>query len=580
MVYQSSPIFFWLFSIITIFHGLSWAVKVFFLQVFYDTTSNVINHNGNVNSIYMTLVLYGVVIILAEVLNGANNFLYLPFNQKCIGKLMQRVHLKVAKIPATEYENANTLDMINKAEQGINHIFGMVFSFVMMSAFFLPYVLFMAIWLFTIKPVLAVVIVISMLPCLLTKLLQTGMYAKLEDEVALIRRSFDYYESCICTKEYFKETRILGVTTYFKSLYRDSMILLNKKSLKVDKRACCLDLIGKLIGLLGYFIVLIIFVQALLTGDISVGAFAAIFTAIAKMQEMVASLIGIIGDIGQNSGSINNLLNFLAMPEAQGTEDLDGFKDSIELKDVSFAYPGSNKNSLNQLNLKIHKGETIAIVGQNGAGKSTLVRLLIGIYKPTAGQVLIDGNDTRIISDKSLYRVMSGVFQKFQRYQMSLRENVMMSEPYSKRSEEEIRSVLAKADVDIESRSYVDGIDTMLSREFDGVDLSGGQWQRVAIARGLNRASDIIVLDEPTAAIDPIEETNIYKKFSEISDERTSILVTHQLGSARIADRIIVMDKGNIVEMGDHNTLMQNQGVYYSLFMSQAQWYEKSEGNG
>ena len=285
LVFKATPFFFGLFIVITILHGLSWAVKILFLQKFYDTTSEVINTGGSIKTIYISLVVYGVVIILAELVNALNNFLYLPFNQKVIGKLMQKVHLKISKIGAIEYENASTLDSINKAGMGINHIFNMVFSFIMMMAFFLPYVLFMGIWIFTIKPILAIVIVISMMPCLLTKLVQVSMYANLEDEIAPLRRSYDYYESTICSKEYFKETRILGVTNYFKKLYYDTMVVLNKKSLKVAKRACLFDLAGKGIGLAGYLAVLLLFVKALLTGDITAGTFAAIFTAIVKLQK-------------------------------------------------------------------------------------------------------------------------------------------------------------------------------------------------------------------------------------------------------------------------------------------------------
>ena len=169
---------------------------------------------------------------------------------------------------------------------------------------------------------------------------------------------------------------------------------------------------------------------------------------------------------------------------------------------------------------------------------------------------------------------MSGVFQKFQKYQMTLRENVMISNLDTEREDGTLLETLKKADVDIESQSYPHGLETMLSREFDGVDLSGGQWQRVSIARGINRDSKVIVLDEPTAAIDPIEETKIYKKFKEISDERTTVLVTHRLGSARIADRIVVMENGRVAEIGTHNELIHKKGTYYVLFMSQAQWYE------
>ena len=206
---------------------------------------------------------------------------------------------------------------------------------------------------------------------------------------------------------------------------------------------------------------------------------------------------------------------------------------------MSFSYPGTEHVVLDKVDLHFSAGKKHAIVGHNGAGKSTLVRLITGIYQPTGGSVTIDGIPTKDIQSSSLYGLMSGVFQKFQKYQMTLRENVMISNLDTEREDGTLLETLKKADVDIESQSYPHGLETMLSREFDGVDLSGGQWQRVSIARGINRDSKVIVLDEPTAAIDPIEETKIYKKFKEISDERTTVLVTHRLGSARIADRTL-----------------------------------------
>lgn len=574
MIYRSGPCFFWIFVIIALLHGLSWAAKVYFMQIFYDKASFVISTHGEISQIYKALLIYGIVVILAQVVNGLNSFVFMPFNQKSIGYMMQKVHLKVAKIGAVEYENSKTLDSINKSEQGINNAFNMVFSFIMSLTFFLPYVIFMGVWLFTIKPILAIVIVVSMLPFMLTKVFQATMYANLEDEVAPIRRTFDYYEQCICSKEYFKETRVLGVTKYFMNLYHDAMRLLNKKTLRVDKHACILDLGGKVIGLLGYLAILIIFVNSLLNGNITPGEFAAIFTAIAKMQEMVGGLIGTVGSIGQNSGSINNLLDFLEMPENDGEDTVETLTDGIELNHVSFVYPGMDHPAVQDLNLSIKKGETIAVVGQNGAGKSTLVRLITGLYQPSSGTVTISGKDTKTLNSHSMFRLMSGVFQKFQKYHMTLRENINISDIENIKEDEKLITTLHKADIDLKSESYVDGLDTMLSRDFNGVDLSGGQWQRVAIARGINRQSDIIVLDEPTAAIDPIEETKIYKKFSEISKNMTSILVTHRLGSARIADRIIVMENGKIVESGDHDSLMKDKKQYYEMFTAQAKWYE------
>ena len=182
--------------------------------------------------------------------------------------------------------------------------------------------------------------------------------------------------------------------------------------------------------------------------------------------------------------------------------------------------------------------------------------------------------DTKQASLEAVTSGVSAVFQKYQRYKMSFKENLKISDLKEKDQLNNEKRAFENVGLDINSRSFPRGFETVLSREFDGVELSLGQWQRIAIARGLYRVHDTIILDEPTAAIDPIEEANIYRKFAEISEDKTSIIVTHRLGSAKIADKIIVMDEGEIIEEGSHHELMQARGEYWQMFTSQSKWYQ------
>jgi len=230
--------------------------------------------------------------------------------------------------------------------------------------------------------------------------------------------------------------------------------------------------------------------------------------------------------------------------------------------------------------LQVKAGETIAIVGENGAGKTTLVKLMTGIYLPAEGDVKIGGIDTSKISPQFLYSGISGVFQKYQRYKITLEENITISSMEYKENEKlkvDLERAISKSDLIIDEEKFPKGYETMLSREFDGVDLSGGQWQRIAIARGFYRGHNMIVLDEPTAAIDPVEETKIYRKFAEMSKGKTSIIVTHRLGSAKIANRIIVMDNGKISEIGTHEELMEKKGKYAQMYEAQSKWYAEEK---
>ncbi len=272
-------------------------------------------------------------------------------------------------------------------------------------------------------------------------------------------------------------------------------------------------------------------------------------------------------------GTIKNYLSFMEIPERKGEETLIESDWDINLEGVAFSYPLSDHLAVKNVSFTIKNSETVAIVGENGSGKTTIVRLITGLYLPDEGMVLYGDEDIRNISVKSLFMKTSGVFQKFQKYQLTLRENVAISDVDKEPVNDELDRISAMSGLDVSDSSLERGYDTMLSREFDGVDLSGGQWQRIAIARGFYRSHDLIVLDEPTASIDPLEETKIYKRFAEISKDKTAIIVTHRLGSVKLADRIIVMDKGEVADIGSHTELISRCDKYRVMWDAQAQYY-------
>jgi ATP-binding cassette subfamily B protein len=263
-----------------------------------------------------------------------------------------------------------------------------------------------------------------------------------------------------------------------------------------------------------------------------------------------------------------NFLRFLDLPEHKGEDGALNASESIVFDNVTYTYPGALKPAVSGLSFKIGPRDTIAIVGENGAGKTTLVKLLMGLLLPDSAEVTIGRRSTLKASPGSLFGGQSAVFQNYQRYWMTLSKNIRISETKKEAPPDE-----AAAKADLSADSLPDGMDTVLSKEFGGIDLSGGQWQRVAIARGLYRSHDFIVLDEPTAAIDPIEETKVYEEFAKMSKGKTAVIVTHRLGSARIANRIFVLDGGHIDDVGTHEELVAAGGLYARMFKAQAQWY-------
>lgn len=496
------------------------------------------------------------------------------------GYLSLRINDKASRIDPVSYESPQLLDDINKANEGMTNSLELMFITISIFTFYLPYCLFMGGYLYTLKPALALTLILIFIPVMITQLIRGSVFAKLEDKAAPIRRQYEYYERCICDREYFKETRLLGAFVFFKQLYETALSLLGKKTWDAEVKTGLLELGMKMITLTGYFGVLYLLFDALLAGDITIGAFAAVFASIDRMFGVMEEVISRhVGNMTRNLGTVRNFIRFLDLPERGGRDVSLDPGSGIQLKDVAFRYPGAERDSLADISLEIKKGETIAIVGENGAGKTTLVKLMTGLYLPSEGSVFIGGVDTKEVSGKSLYRGITAVFQKFQRYKMTLDENIRISDVEASENgqglsyESSMLAAVDKAELYMGEKVFPQGFHTMLSREFDGVDLSGGQWQRVAIARGFYRVHSMIVLDEPTAAIDPIEETSLYRKFADISRDKTSIIVTHRLGSAKIANRIIVMEQGKIIELGTHDELLRRGGKYAEMFDAQAKWY-------
>jgi len=351
------------------------------------------------------------------------------------------------------------------------------------------------------------------------------------------------------------------------------MLLFCREQLKTTRKSEFVELGLRIVSLSVFILTLWLLFHYLIIGTISIYVFAVVFITIDQLFNYSDYIGYSIGDISRKSPVVQNTMRFLHMPERQGL-NVKITNHYIRFMNVSYRYPNMKKNSIENLNFEINIGETVAIVGENGAGKSTVVKLLTGLYLPTEGIICIDGKDTQEISPKSIYCGISAVFQKFQKYKMNLRDNIIISETNVAINEEKIKQSLDKSNFNFEMLNFTDGLDTMLSREFDGIDLSGGQWQRVAIGRSFYRNHKMIILDEPTSSIDPIEETRIYKQFVSLSKNKTAIIVTHRLGSAKLADRIIVMKQGRIDDIGCHDQLMQRKGLYHDMYIAQAKWYK------
>jgi len=577
ITFKTIPFLFTFINIVAVAHGISYGFTTFMMQRFYDSVEAVITHNGIMRSAYRAIAALGLSMILRELLNGIHNFMHTVCFNKMRGEMAKIIHGKMAKIDPVCLEDTTLHDDINKAQEGSGTISYIIFIGITIFTFYLPFFVFMAVYMYYLKPLFIICMVMIFIPSLAGQLMRTHIIEKFEDKAAPIRREFEAHEQALTHKTWFKETRLLGGYAYFMRLFMDTMRRLGKAEWEANRKTNLINLGMNIFTLLGQGGIIYLMFDALLKGEISVGAFAAVYGAIGMLFHVMDEIVQIhIGSIASSLGKAHNFIRFMELPERGGAACERKPEAGIIVENASFRYPNAETDSVSGINLTIKTGETVAIVGENGAGKTTLARLLTGIYKPSGGRVIMYGMDSSGTDARHLFENLSGVFQKYQRYQMTLRDNIRISDF---ENNADIETPLEQAGVSPESGSFPNGAETMLSRDFDGVDLSGGEWQRVAIARGLYRVHDTILLDEPTAAIDPLEESRIYRQFINISKNKTSIIITHRLGSTQIVDRVLVMDKGKIVGDGTHASLMTDCALYRNMYNSQAEWYlEKERG--
>ena len=273
---------------------------------------------------------------------------------------------------------------------------------------------------------------------------------------------------------------------------------------------------------------------------------------------------------------VSEYYDYFAIPvEKNGAKQYETFQYMIAVEEAHFSYKGSEREALCGLNLEIRKGEHVVIVGENGLGKTTLSKLLTGAYLPSAGKVTYDGHATEEFDRKSLYAHISMVQQDFVRYRFTLRENIGIANLARMGDDKAMEELLGRTAGE-ELIRRAGGLDAQLGREFGGQELSGGEWQKAAIARGLWKDSDIIILDEPSSALDPLAEYELLSQFGEMIQGKTSVIISHRVGICRTADKIIVMKDGRAVECGRHEELLQAGGEYAHIWQEQAKWYQEA----
>ncbi len=590
LVFEAAPFLLFAMVFFCILNGVLPVVGAYISKDILNVIADLIGMSANesiaeniravVEPLFFLFVAYFIYQFINKAISRTNTMITSIAGELVVNHIKLKIINKAKSVDLASFDRPEFYEKLENANREATmrpiHILSATFNVVSALISSVSFVIVLA----TLSPIAPLVVIAAAIPAAIVNFVyrhRNFRYIRMHSKE---RREMNYYSSLMVNKDNVKEIKILALGDKFIAKYKDAFSRYYKglKALIIGESVTQLSV--SLVSTLVSCLLFIYVAYTVVFGNGEIGDYSLYTGALSSISGYVATIFTATGAIYEGTLFINNMMEFMAeeptvVAKGDNPIKVSRGEHTVEFKNVSFRYPGCENFVLKNINLKFEPSDSVVLVGLNGAGKTTLIKLLTRLYDPTEGVILLDGRDIREYDVESLHNLFGIIFQDFGKYAMSASENIELGDVKRKHEREAVCRAAKNSDADEFITKLPSGYDTPLTRIFEegGIELSGGQWQKLSVARAFYKDSDIMILDEPTASLDAIAEREVFERFTELSRGKLTVFVSHRLSSATSASKIVVIDGGEIAEVGSHAELMAKKGKYHELFSTQAKRY-------
>ncbi|MGH4123156.1 MAG: ABC transporter ATP-binding protein [Clostridium sp.] len=579
---KCSPLYGILIAISKILDGIVPSLLILATAKFIDISILVVSSSGDIKKVFPSMFLVVALVGYSWISARLIKFVEVKLEIKLREDLRLGIVEKRARLSYKYIENSDSWDLISRVcKEPETKLSGAYSNFLNLIAMIIKVAGLLIILISQVWWAALIILSVSV-PLFMLSMKGGKATYEADKETSKYKRKYEYLKEVLTGRECVDERTLFGFSNSINKKWWEQYEISRKIILKTEAKWFLKMKAGGIITSFISIFIIIVLIKPVATGLITIGMFISLVSAVTSLVQMLSwTLSFFVSELTKNIEYLKDLTNFSSLKEEEGATDNPlkttvKFK-SLEFKNVRFKYPETENYILDGMSFVIEHGKHYAFVGSNGAGKTTITKLITGLYDEYEGDILIDGKSIKKYSQSYLKTLCSVVYQDFAKYFISFKDNISIGRINGVKNGENdvlIHDAVCTMSLDDVIDVLPQGMDTPLGKiKSKGVDVSGGQWQRIAMARAIINPSPLRILDEPTAALDPISESNIYEKFEEISRGGTTIFISHRLGSTKLADEIFVLGNGQVLESGSHNELINKNGVYTEMYESQKGWY-------